>query len=170
MCLHKSGVVVRIDESEIRVYSLPKDDSHNNIRATFHLSDGPLADWTASVECVPVRGLSNPDHYDFRFDAERPEWWTDGMTDQAKRELFRASQDELEGEWTNPLHLDELRDARGLKRLTKTRDLYLSSLNSLDAGALPALAQTGCLYLTSLNTAAKMALRYRIASRGKVKA
>ena len=109
MCLHKAGIAVRVDDETVRLYFLEKDDSHQKIRDHYKLSDsGALSMYQTPVEFVPVRGCEKIDQYDFVFDASRPDWWTDGMTEQCKHELFAASQKDLSGVWVNPLRLDRL--------------------------------------------------------------
>ena len=90
MCQTRSGVAVKISESEIRIY-MSDDDSHNTIREEHHLrdDDGPLASRQTPVEFVPATDLLDLDTWEFVFDDSHPDWWTDSMTEQAVRQ-FKA--------------------------------------------------------------------------------
>ena len=166
MCLHKAIIAVRVDESSIKIYSLPKNDKHEDIRAHYKLNDSSaLSRYQTPLEVRPVRGAEKLSDYDLVFDAGSPDWWTEAMSEEALLAGYKLSQDELEGVWTNELRLDFLKNRKGLERLTQTGNLDLSSLTALDKGALPALTQTGYLDLSSLTALDKGALIERIRSR-----
>ena len=116
MCQFKSGIAVRIDESTIRIHTLPCDDSHQHIRDAIGIRDtGDLSRNQTPVELVAVRGLAKIDDFDFTFDDARPYWWTDTMTEQAKYALFAAAQADLHA-------------------MIFSGSLYLGSLTSLPEG------------------------------------
>lgn len=118
MCQYISGVAVK-DGETVRVYTLPDKDSHSDIRETYKIRDdaGPGAQLQTPVELVPVRGLDRVEDFDFVFDAERPAWWTDEMTEEATRQLFTV-------------HQARYRDGK----IVMAGNLDLSSLTSLPEG------------------------------------
>lgn len=90
MCKWVSGEAVFVDESEVRVYTLPHDDSHNNIRAKHNIAEdaGPgLAQRHCPVELFPEGDFADVDGYTFAVDGPAPEWWTDAHTASATRQL-----------------------------------------------------------------------------------
>ena len=98
MCQVKSGEAVYAG-GDLRIYHLPGEDSHNAIREHFHIRDGlgAAASRHTPIECIPVRGLFDIEDYDFVFDAGRPDWWEEWMTERAKHELFAAWMAEWDG-------------------------------------------------------------------------
>ena len=135
MCQFISGIAVKNGEA-VTIYTLPREDSHTAIRAHFDIRDdgGPGASRQTPVELVPVRGFERVEEYDFIFDDGRPDWWTDEMTETAKRELFRAARARWDG-----------------KSLAMGRDVYLGRLTSLAEGvSLKAGGNLGLGSLTSL--------------------
>ena len=96
MCQHKSGIAVKVSEVEVKVYFLAGEDLHQKIRDHFSLNDSSaLSRYQTPIEFIPVRGIEAIEQYEFKFDDSRPEWWTDDMTEEAKRVLFAASQVDL---------------------------------------------------------------------------
>jgi len=151
MCMHKSGIVVRRDETSIDVYFLKGEDSHSKIRDAHKISDsGALGRYQTPVEFKPVRGIKKLEQYDFIFDAGKPDWWKDEFEEEAKRVLFRASQDDLAGDFTGSLNLRSLTSLPADAKLSAGGSLYLSSLTSLPANAK--LSAGGYLNLSSLTS------------------
>ena len=128
MCRAKSGVAVRVDEQTVKVYTLPGEDSHEKIRAHFHMSDrGELSRYATPVECVPMTGIgAHEGDYDFIFDDCRPEWWTDAMSADAKTFLVKTFVDELaSGAYNGALNLSSLTSLPDNCTLTPGGGLYL---------------------------------------------
>ena len=152
MCQHKSGIAVKRSETEITVYFLKQEDSHQKIRNHFGLNDkSPLSRYQTPIEFIPVRGCETIDQYDFKFDDSRPEWWTDEMTEEAKRVLFGASQIDIRGEWKGgSADFRSLTDAKGLSGLTSIGG-YADFRSLTDAKGLSGLTSIGGpAYFTSL--------------------
>ena len=122
MCRFKSGIAVRRGD-QVDVLTMPGEDSHTTIREYHKVPEasGGLADrYQTPVEMAPIRGIASPDDYEFVFDAGKPEWWTDSMTDRAKQQLWQAIQDELANGFdayrdSSSLDLSSLTSAEGLK-------------------------------------------------------
>ena len=91
MCKCISGIAVKSGDS-VKVYTSSKSDSHSDIRDEFNIRDdnSPVADRQTPVELIPVTSLTDVSGMEFMFDDERPDWWTDNMTDDATRQLYRA--------------------------------------------------------------------------------
>jgi len=134
MCRKKSGVAVKSGD-DVVVYTIPGNDSHSDIREKHNLRDDAslMARYQTPVEFVPVRGLFDIADYEFAFDESQPEWWTDKMTESAKKQLFRAAMDEWDG-----------------KTLKSDKDIDLSSLTSISEGVT--LKAGGSIYLSSLTS------------------
>ena len=134
MCKKKSGVAVKSGD-EVVVYTLPGNDRHTDIREKHNLRDDVslMARYQVPVEFIPVRGLFEIEDYEFAFDESRPEWWTDAMTESAKKQLFRAAMDEWDG-----------------KTLKVDRDINFSSLISIPEGVT--LEAGWNIYLDSLTS------------------
>ena len=151
MCMHKSGIVVLIDETTIKVFCLPGEDSHSKIREKYGISDSSaIGRYQTPVEFKPVRGIESIDQYDFVFDASRPDWWRDEFEEDAKRILFHASQEDSADGFTGGLDLRSLTSLPANAQLTAGGYLDLSSLTSLPADAK--LTAGGYLYLSSLTS------------------
>ena len=109
MCEFKSGIAVKLNESEVQVYTLPWNDSHNDIREQHGIKEnglGLLSNNSTPIELVPQSKpikLNDPDDWKFVFDADRPDWWTDGMTEQATRQLLQAAKADIEMANKEPL-------------------------------------------------------------------
>ena len=96
MCRLISGVAVLTGET-VKVYTLPDSDSHSDIRSKFNIRDDDGAgNRQTPIEYIPVGPLDSFDEWKFLFDDERPDWWTDDMTDQAIRQLISAFRDRHE--------------------------------------------------------------------------
>ena len=109
MCEFKSGIAVKLNESEVQVYTLLWNDRHTQIRKTHRIKEnglGLLSDNSTPIELVPQSSppkVNKPDDWRFIFDADRPDWWTDGMTEQATRQLLRAAKADIEMAKKEPL-------------------------------------------------------------------
>ena len=92
MCQWKSGIAVRVSETDIEVRTLLGKDSHSEIRASYGIPEdngGMVGRGQTPIEFIPARGFKEQD-FDLVFDAGKPEWWTDGMTEQAKSQMWLA--------------------------------------------------------------------------------
>ena len=92
MCQWKSGIAVRVSETDIEVRTLLGKDSHSEIRASHNIPEdngGMVGRGQTPIEFIPARGFKEQD-FDLVFDAGKPEWWTDGMTEQAKSQMWLA--------------------------------------------------------------------------------
>ena len=129
MCMHKSGIVVRVDETTIKVFCLPGEDSHLKIREKYKISDSnAIGRFQTPVEFKPVRGIESIDQYDFAFDAGKPDWWMAEFEEEAKRVLFRASQEDLSGDFAGYLDLRALTSLPANAKLTAGGYLDLSAV------------------------------------------
>jgi len=135
MCQHKSGIVVRVDETTCKIFCLPREDSHSKIREHFNLSDDSLLGrFQTPVEFVPVRGLDKIEDYDFKFDDNKPDWWRDEFEAEAKRVLFAQSQLDIADVFPGKLDLKSLTTLPAGCKLEAGFTLYLNSLTTLPAG------------------------------------
>ena len=152
MCLAKSGIAIYVDEQTVKVYTLPGDDSHEQIREHFHLSDrGELSRFATPLECIPITGIgANEADYELVFDDCCPTWWTDQMSADAKACLVQAFVNELaDGAYKEfSLNLRRLTSLPDNCTLTPGGGLDLPSLTSLPEGCT--LAPGGYLDLCSL--------------------
>ena len=103
MCEFKSGIAVKLNECEVEVYTLPLIDRHTLIREKHGIKEnsGSLSDFSTPVELVPKRypvKSFHPVDWKFVFDAGKPDWWTDAMTEQAISQLLSAARQDLENE------------------------------------------------------------------------
>ena len=133
MCQFISGVAVERDDT-VTVKTLKNSDSHSEIRKKFNIADdnSSRGQRQTPVELIPVTSLTDVSGMEFRFDAERPDWWTDAMTDEATRQLFRAAKNRWDGNTLKADYLD------------------LSSLTSIPEGVT--LSAGGYLDLSSLTS------------------
>ena len=98
MCNYKSGVGVRVDEVTVSAKTLAyngkrDENSHTVIRKEHGIGEdtgGMAGRYHTPLELKPVRGWSNLEDFDLVFDAGKPDWWTDGMTEQAREQLWSA--------------------------------------------------------------------------------
>jgi hypothetical protein len=104
MCEFKSGIAVKINEEEVRVYTLPLIDSHTIIRKKHGIKEnglGMLSDMSTPIELIPQKfppNFKQSSSWKFKFDDCRPDWWTDSMTEQATRQLMEAAKADLEND------------------------------------------------------------------------
>ena len=98
MCNHKSGVGVKAGD-DVKVYSLPGEDSHTEIYEHYHIRSGLEAavSRATSLELRPVRGMLRVEDYDLCFDDVEPDWWTEQMTVSATKQLFEAAMAQWDG-------------------------------------------------------------------------
>ena len=112
MCRTRSGEAVKQTRNRVKLFLSQTTDSHSEIRVEFGLNDDHLFDGRnrCPVEFVPTTDLFDLDTWKFRFDEHRPDWWTDGMTDQCVRSFrddLRPKLDaaEASGQWAGNLDL-----------------------------------------------------------------
>ena len=104
MCEFKSGIAVKINEEEVRVYTLPLIDSHTLIREKHGIKEngfGMLSNMSTPVELIPhgfPPNFKDSSSWKFKFDSDKPDWWTEGMTEQATRQLMEAAKADLEND------------------------------------------------------------------------
>jgi len=139
MCKFKSGVAVKINEDDVKIYTLRGEDSHTEIRNEYNIrdDDGAGATRQTSVELIPVRGLSKKEDYDFIFDAGKPDWWTDNMTISAVNQLFSAVKVEIVNntiKYKGNLELNSLTTLPKSIILESDWNIYLGSLKSMSEG------------------------------------
>ena len=104
MCEFKSGIAVKLNEEEVRVYTLPLIDSHTLIREKHGIKEnglGMLSNMSTPVELIPRRfplNFKKSSYWQFKFDADKPDWWIEGMTKQAVRQLMEAAKADFEND------------------------------------------------------------------------
>ena len=143
MCQFESAICVYVN-NDLKVYTSRKSCSHSDIRKEFNLRDGGglLDRYQTPVEYAPVDSLYG--EWEFRFDAGRPEWWEDWMTEKAKRVLYKSGLAKLES-FEGDLYLNTLTTLPEGVTLSPGGNLYLSKLKSLPAGVT--LSPGDSLYL-----------------------
>ena len=131
MCQTISGIAVKSGDT-VKVYTSSKSDSHTDIREEFHIRDdnSPIANNQTPVELIPKTSLTEIGGMNFIFDAGRPDWWTDDMTEEATRQLYH----DLMRRWNNERTVFSFEG-----------DLDLRSLKSIPEGVT--LEAGGNLYL-----------------------
>ena len=154
MCKCISGIAV-LSNGKVKIYTSVKSDSHSDIREEYGIRDdnSPIADRQTPIELVPITGLTELKDMEFRFDDCRPSWWTDNMTDDAKRQLFRALKNRWDGnkfEFIDYLYLSSLTSIPEGVTLSAGGYLDLSSLTSIPEGVT--LSAGGYLDLGSLTS------------------
>ncbi len=153
MCKFKSGEGVFVD-GMVEIKTVVGEDSHIAIRETHGIREdhrGLGARYHTPLEFIPVRGLLTREDYDLVFDAGKPEWWTDELTQSAKRQFWHAVLRELRGCELKPgrdLNLGSLTSLPERCELKPGGNLYLESLTSLPERC--ELTPGGNLYLRSL--------------------
>ena len=157
MCQRKSGVAVRC-EGGVRIYTLLGEDSHTKIREAHHIrDDGSLAaSRQTPVEYVVRRDIRDTKDWEFKFDDARPDWWTDAMTESAKRQLASAAEADWDGDvlkYSGNLNLRSLTSLPKGVTLKAGGYLGLDSLTSLSEGVT--LEAGGDLDLDSLTSLPK---------------
>jgi hypothetical protein len=154
MCKFISGVAVLAD-GQLKVYTLRDTDSHVEIYRHHKIRDdgSPGATRQTPVELIPVKSLERVEDMEFMFDDQRPDWWTDEHTEQAKAQLFSAMRERWDGDtlrFKGDLYLSFLTSLPANAKLSAGGDLYLRSLTSLPANAK--LSAGGDLYLSFLTS------------------
>ena len=154
MCRAISGIAILAD-GVVRVYTSRRTDSHTAIREEHHIRDdgGPGASRQTPVELVPVGGVDRLADMIFAFGDDRPDWWTDEHTDQAKAQLFAAWRERWTGTalaFAGDLDLGALTSLPAGVKLSAGNDLDLGALTSLPAGVK--LSAGNDLYLSSLTS------------------
>jgi len=157
MCMFISGIAVKTEDG-VKVYMLDNEDSHTKVREKYNIRDDdrPGSSRQTPVEFVPVRGLEKPEDYDFRFDAEKPNWWTDDMTEAASRDMFTEAKRRMKGgkiRYDGYLFLSSLTSIPKGVKLSAGGNLDLSSLTSIPKGVK--LSAGGGLFLSSLTSIPK---------------
>jgi hypothetical protein len=138
MCKFKSGIAVRINESEVSVMVLDGLDNHSSIREKCNIKEADLglSRYSIPVELIPTKlDFDDRSCWEFVFDADKPDWWTDGMTEQCFDQLLTAAKADFEAMMN------------GQKR---ERDLNLSNLTSIPEGFNPTVR--GSLWLDKLTS------------------
>jgi len=130
MCQFRSGEAMRVDDSEVKVLFSEREDSHTANRTAHRIGEdggtGGLSRFYTPVEFVPTGGLYEWDKYEFRFDAGRPDWWTDSHTASAARQCLAEVKSVL-----------LTRAGKPRKTLAWKGDLYLGSLTTVPEGFAP---------------------------------
>jgi len=179
MCQFKSGIAVRISESEVEIRTLPFEDSHTNIREKFNISEDNLglSRYSTPVELIPTKlDFEDNSCWKLVFDSSKPDWWEDGMTEKATIQLLKAAKEDFDAfmsgkEYPGSFDLNRLTSIPNgfnptiggslrLKRLTSIPsgfnptvggDLRLDSLTSIPSGFNPTVGGNLCLNsLTSI--------------------
>ena len=158
MCQMISGIAVLTDGDKIKVYTSETSDSHSDIREEFGIRDdnSPIADRQTPVELIPVESLTDVNGMEFRFDAGKPNWWTDDMTDETVRQLYRAlknrwNKDRTVFEFAGHINLNNLRTIpAGITMKSGGGGIYLDSLQSIAENVT--LQAKGSIYLDSLQS------------------
>jgi len=159
MCQFKSGIAIKVSESEVSVRVLPLNDSHTDIREKYHISEDNLglSRFSTPVELVPTKlDFEDKSCWKFVFDAGKPDWrWVDCMIDQCIDQLLKAAKSDIEAVMSGEKYKKDL----DLGRLTSIPigfnptvggSLYLESLTSIPEGFNPIVG--GRLYLESLTS------------------
>ena len=160
MCQMISGIAVLTDGDKIKVYTSETSDSHSNIREEFGIRDdnSPIADRQTPVELIPVESLTDVNGMEVRFDAGKPNWWTDDMTDETVRQLYRAlknrwNKDRTVFEFAGHINLNNLRTIPAGITMKSGGGIYLDSLQSIPENVT--LQAKGSIYLDSLQSIAE---------------
>ena len=139
MCQFKSGIAIKVSDTEVEVKTLPLNDSHTDIRKKYNISEcnNGLSRFSTPVELVPSK-LDFNDVACWKFDLGEPDWWTEEMTESAKTQLLKAAKEAFDA----------------MKRGEKYQgDLYLDSVTSLPEVFGPKVG--GCLFLRSATSIPK---------------
>ena len=161
MCQFKSGIDIRINESEVAVRVLPLNDSHSDIRDRCKIPNDNLglSRFSTPVELIPTKlDFENKSCWKFVFDAGKPDWWVDSMTDQCIDKLLKAAKSDFEALMNGQKYCSSL----CLENLTSIPEgfspkvggtLYLINLTSIPEGFSPVVGRDLCLHgLTSIPT------------------
>ena len=158
MCQFKSGIAVRISESEVEVRISPLEDSHTKIREKFNISEDNLglSRYSTPVELIPTKlDFEDNSCWKLVFDDNKPDWWTEGMYDQCIDQLFKAAKEDFDAlmsgkEYPGSLDLSELTSIPQGFNPTVGGDLFLDSLKSIPSDFNPTVG--GNLYLDGLTS------------------
>ena len=156
MCQFKSGIAVRISESEVEVRTSPFEDSHFVIRKKFNISEDNLglSRYSTPVELIPTKlDFEDNSCWKLVFDDNKPDWWTEGMYDQCIDQLFKAAKEDFDAlmsgkEYQGSLDLSELTSIPQGFNPTVGGGLYLGNLTSIPSGFNPTVG--GDLHLDGL--------------------
>ena len=138
MCQFKSGIAIQGSKSKVDVRVLPLNDNHTDIREKHHISEDNLglSRYSTPVELVPTRlDFEDKSCWALVFDAGKPDWWVDRMTDQCIDQLLKAAKSDIEAV---------------IGGQTYEKGLYLESLTSIPDGFNPTVGRS--LYLYSLTS------------------
>ena len=158
MCQFKSGIAVRISESEVEVRTSPLEDSHTNIREKFNISEDNLglSRYSTPVELLPTKlDFEDQSCWKLVFDSSKPDWWEDGMTEKATIQLLKATKENFDAlmsgkEYPGSLCLDSLKSIPSGFNPTVGGSLYLDGLTSIPSGFNPTVG--GYLVLNHLTS------------------
>ena len=142
MCQFKSGIAIQVSESEVDVRVLPLNDSHTYIREKHHISEDNLglSRYSTPVELIPTRlDFEDRSCWELVFDAGKPDWWVDCMTDQCIDQLLKAAKSDIEAviggqTYEKGLYLESLTSIPDGFNPTVGGDLYLDNLTSIPDG------------------------------------
>jgi len=140
----------------VAVRVLPLNDSHTDIRKALHIREENLgvSRYSTPVELFPTRlDFEDRSCWEFIFDADRPDWWVDGMTDQCIDQLLKAAKSDFEAmmggqEYEGKLSLGRLTSIPIGFNPTVGGTLQLCGLTSVPNGFNPTVGKS--LWLTSL--------------------
>jgi len=158
MCRFKSGIAIKASDSEVDVRVLPLNDSHANIRKKDNINEDNLglSRFSTPVELIPTRlDFEDRSCWELVFDAGKPDWWVDRMTDQCIDQLLKAAKSDIEAIIGGQTYEKDL-DLRSLTSIpdgfnpTVGGDLYLHRLTSIPDGFNPIVG--GYLFLNSLTS------------------
>ena len=158
MCQFKSGIAVRISESEVEIRTLPFEDSHTNIREKFNISEDNLglSRYSTPVELIPTKlDFEDNSCWKLVFDSSKPDWWEDGMTEKATIQLLKAAKEDFDAfmsgkEYPGSFDLNRLTSIPNGFNPTIGGSLRLKRLTSIPSGFNPTVG--GDLRLDSLTS------------------
>jgi len=159
MCQFKSGIAVRISESEVEVRTSPFEDSHTNIREKFNISEDNLglSRYSTPVELIPTKlDFEDNSCWKLVFDSSKPDWWEDGMTEKATIQLLKAAKEDFDAlmsgkEYLRSFDLNRLTSIPSGFNPTVGGNLRLERLTSIPSGFNPTVGGNLCLNsLTSI--------------------
>jgi len=158
MCQFKSGIAVRISESEVEVRTSPLEDSHTKIREKFLIREDNfcLSRYNTPVELLPTKlDFEDKSCWELVFDAGQPDWWEDGMTEKATIQLLKAAKEDFDAlmsgkEYLGSFDLNRLTSIPNGFNPTVGGDLYLDGLTSIPSGFNPTVG--GNLWLEGLTS------------------
>ena len=158
MCQFKSGIAVRISESEVEVRTSPLEDSHTNIREKCNIRENTfgLSRYSTPVELIPTKlDFEDNSCWELVFDDNKPDWWAEGMHDQCIDQLLKAAKEDFDAlmsgkEYPGSLDLDSLKSIPSGFNPTVGGSLYLDGLTSIPSGFNPTVG--GYLVLNHLTS------------------